>query len=985
VALSVAANSALTGGGTVDPATALGGAPGVGDVVVVVVVSVSGGAETAFGGTLVTSGDWTQAFAVNSTGPAASRMEVWLRTWTGTEPASWTVTHSGTTLFHRIAQIDESGGQTIVLDKAVSYSGDGGAGTNHPLTSTGTLADAVELVLPAWGLSTTPTTPSFSDSLTIVGAASSLTMASKVTAAATALTPTLTSANNIIGLVGGTVTFRAVAPGTVVTPGEVATVLGVPSPTIVADGLVAPGSVALALGVPAPTVAGDTVLGASPVPMALGVPTPTVVVGTAVAAPSVPLALGVPTPSIAFDTTVTPLPVALGLGVPSPVPRGDTVLPLTSAVALRLGVSGGGLGFVSPAVSTAKIEAAPSSTYEVTGDVDIVLECDLYPDGVDSYKVLASRWLSGNIAWGVRMTNASRIPRFTWSSGVGSTSVSASASIPVSSGPVALRITLDLDTGAGQYLLRFYYATDLNHTTGGATWTQVGADRTGPTMALNAATGVPLRLWGGWLTPASDVPIGRLFYFHLANGIGGPVVARWDAVRAGDAEQVRNGSGELGDTTAWDPASFTWTAEGLRNSQFSGNPTMLDYIPVDPTKGARYQMAWRGDPGVGQRHYVAFDCFDAGGLQIDVAYGSNVIALGVLAADLKPGDTTITLVSSAGWNNASIGHTRSLGLWPFTDAAGKVWTREERYTRHVAIDSTNGVWPAGGIVGNVITLSTPWVGPTNPAHPNGWWLAGTEVANVQSGSTYQYALAVNEQLVDDAWVRKAPVQILPAPTMSSLPPNSSTPANAYRPGTRSIRLRWLTNRNVMGGATIYREASWKLDDPTGSYVDPTNQLRWTATHAGGSAFEGIPAPTITATGSVSPSPVALALGVPAPTPAGDTRLALAGAVELTLGVPSPTKVVTAPLQPVALTLGVPSPTVMGGTGVPIGAPVALTLGIPTPTIDILNEPTHVVTAEGLLPGTAATDRFPLPPWDPTRTITGSTVTPYRPGAVEYDD
>jgi len=98
-----------------------------------------------------------------------------------------------------------------------------------------------------------------------------------------------------------------------------------------------------------------------------------------------------------------------------------------------------------------------------------------------------------------------------------------------------------------------------------------------------------------------------------------------------------------------------------------------------------------------------------------------------LAAPLNPGDTTVTLTSSANWNNAagSSSHLRTVIVWNYVDGQGYAWPAGT-YSRNSRLNSYND----GAISGNVITLSTPWDLPAAPA--------GTAISNGSSGASYMY-------------------------------------------------------------------------------------------------------------------------------------------------------------------------------------------------------------------------------------------------------
>lgn len=268
-------------------------------------------------------------------------------------------------------------------------------------------------------------------------------------------------------------------------------------------------------------------------------------------------------------------------------------------------------------------------------------------------------------------------------------------------------------------------------------------------------------------------------------------------------ETVKNGRGQYGDLTNF--LSFdSYTDGGFYTDDYYASKFSDEYIPVDTTKTYTLDAEWRGAPGIGQKHYVGIATYDAMKLHIDHTMVSRR-ATGVLAQDLKPGDTQMHLVDSTGWENAGVGHQRTLQLFPYVDAEGRTYDFASGYSRHIVYDGTNGAWPAGGVVGNSITLTKAFE-LRNPGHVDGWWLAGTEVANTQSGGTYIYALVGNGVISDNLWHGAYGAKIEP-PVVGV---NSN---NRFRPGTAFVRMMFLPNREVRG-ATIYRNISFQPPRPT---------------------------------------------------------------------------------------------------------------------------------------------------------------------------
>ena len=124
------------------------------------------------------------------------------------------------------------------------------------------------------------------------------------------------------------------------------------------------------------------------------------------------------------------------------------------------------------------------------------------------------------------------------------------------------------------------------------------------------------------------------------------------------------------------PGSFKWTG--------TGTPFTSEFIPVDASRKYKMQYDAKTENGVG-RYYGFTACFDVDGNGINASnhmYRANTLT--TLAVTLVNGATTITLASSANWNNAgtagSSNHLRSLIIWNYANSYGYVYP-ENTYSR----------------------------------------------------------------------------------------------------------------------------------------------------------------------------------------------------------------------------------------------------------------------------------------------------------------
>ena len=233
--------------------------------------------------------------------------------------------------------------------------------------------------------------------------------------------------------------------------------------------------------------------------------------------------------------------------------------------------------------------------------------------------------------------------------------------------------------------------------------------------------------------------------------------------------------------------------------------TTDEFVPVDPNKEflLRFQAKQKGST-VGGYMYSGLQPFDAFENVISpVNYMYIPGTLTTLAAPLNPGDTTITLTSSANWYGSaarpagSATHQRSIIWWDYVDPGGKAWP-ENTYSRSVfAYDK----WADGGIVGNVITLRAPYDGPAKPA--------GTKLSNATSGGSYMYGGAVNSVVPKEWTTYQASVR----GTVSQTEPssgNSASFAGGWPPGVAKAKLLWLVNRQGSGASDANSEHSIAL-------------------------------------------------------------------------------------------------------------------------------------------------------------------------------
>ena len=194
----------------------------------------------------------------------------------------------------------------------------------------------------------------------------------------------------------------------------------------------------------------------------------------------------------------TPVRVSLGQG----------------AFGLVLVEGGNGAGWTSDTVATS-----------ITGDTDIRVDMEMLADSVQSWTGVfdvASKWEDADTGRSWKFDVAAGYPTFTWYS-LGTVAsmrlVTATAPIPgPTTGRRALRVTIDVDNGAGGVDVRFYTAPNM-----AGTWTQLGSTVTQATTSaiFNGNAGTRFGA-AAFMNTATHVTI---YEGQLRNGIGGSLVA----------------------------------------------------------------------------------------------------------------------------------------------------------------------------------------------------------------------------------------------------------------------------------------------------------------------------------------------------------------------------------------------------------------------------------------------------------------------------
>uniref|UniRef100_UPI003AF066C3 hypothetical protein n=1 Tax=Parolsenella catena TaxID=2003188 RepID=UPI003AF066C3 len=246
---------------------------------------------------------------------------------------------------------------------------------------------------------------------------------------------------------------------------------------------------------------------------------------------------------------------------------------------------------------------------------------------------------------------------------------------------------------------------------------------------------------------------------------------------------VSNGYATLGDNTNFSGFAFDGADAFQSGGSFSHRATSPatkftdELMPYDPSSAYRLSYYIKSDCA-DARYYDILDCFDIDGLRItdsEVTFTRGSTTR--LAADLKPGDTHVSLESVVGFNTSdSDGRqrfNRGLMFWDYANSYGYAYP-PETYTKN----RYDGLWSSNASAidksSNRVALDAPWRGRTIPK--------GTGVSQTENGAAFVYGNAYFTVPAGE-WTRK-----------------EVTLEGKARPGTAYVKIGWLIP-NVMGGTS----------------------------------------------------------------------------------------------------------------------------------------------------------------------------------------
>ncbi|WP_425244857.1 hypothetical protein [Streptomyces sp. NEAU-NA10] len=209
--------------------------------------------------------------------------------------------------------------------------------------------------------------------------------------------------------------------------------------------------------------------------------------------------------------------------------------------------------------ATGTVSTPDAAALDITGDLDVRVEFDADMTDESLNQTLLGKWgtTAADRAWMLRYYNG--LIYFNWLD-VSQTSLQAFIAVE-NYGGGALRVTLDVDNGAGGFTVRFYQADTLD-----GPWHQFSSDLTGAGTTSIQATNSPLYIGptDSTTTPPRQPFTGIGTRFQVRSGIDGTIVANADFRPLAD-----------GATGFTDSAGRVWTVNGTadvrkRDDRFVG-------------------------------------------------------------------------------------------------------------------------------------------------------------------------------------------------------------------------------------------------------------------------------------------------------------------------------------------------------------------------------------------------------------------------------
>lgn len=199
-------------------------------------------------------------------------------------------------------------------------------------------------------------------------------------------------------------------------------------------------------------------------------------------------------------------------------------------------------------ITPTHVSTTDKAALDTTGDLDIRFWADL--DSWRDAMELVSKWTETGDQRSYKLTLSSagilRLTHSTDGTSGGSLSAASTVPVPITSGPIAVRVTLDVDSG-GNRVRQFYVSDSID-----GTWDELGDSTVATgTTSVFASTATLHILDNPNDTSFGSIIRGKIYGVQVRNGIAGTAVANPDFT-------IQN----EGDTVFPDDAGNTWTLNG---------------------------------------------------------------------------------------------------------------------------------------------------------------------------------------------------------------------------------------------------------------------------------------------------------------------------------------------------------------------------------------------------------------------------------------
>lgn len=246
-------------------------------------------------------------------------------------------------------------------------------------------------------------------------------------------------------------------------------------------------------------------------------------------------------------------------------------------------------GLYVPGVKGARASTPDASALDISGDIDVRI--DLHPSTWRpnlSHPLICRWWnpFEDNRGWIFYLLTDGTL-RFRWTTDgtLGTTEFATStAAIPEASGRLAVRVTLDVNNGAGGNTATFYTASTLS-----GSWTQLGLQTVsaGTTSIFTGSLDLAIGTDSNGDTGFNDAGLGTMTVYgaQVRSGIGGTIVANPDFTSLTST-----------DTEFTDSASREWTLHtgvGVVDTSVRGTAAIPDWKPQWDETGYAAEMKIR--------------------------------------------------------------------------------------------------------------------------------------------------------------------------------------------------------------------------------------------------------------------------------------------------------------------------------------------------------------------------------------------------------